>query len=561
MTFKDFHYERPNCDELFDLIASTKDSFLNSSTFEEQLSLYKTLRTGLAKVESLATIAYVRNTINTKDAYYEQEKKYMDSMYPLINEKMLDINELIYHSEFKENFRTELGDVYIKNLELKLKSFSPEIVKLAQEENALTSQYQKLYASAMVEFDGKTMPLPMLGPYKQDPDRNIRKAAFEVEGKFFDNHQEEFDEIFDQLVKNRTLQATKLGFKNFVELGYARRSRNCYEPKDVANYRQQILAHIVPLVSEIKKRQQLRTSITDAKFYDDSFTFPDGNPIPKGTPEELLAHTKTMYQELSAETGEFINMMFEKDLFDVISRDGKAPGGYCTTIEDHECPFIFSNFNGTAGDVDVLTHEAGHAFAAFVTAREIPYSELRDPSMEGCEVHSMAMEYLTAPWHHLFFGKDTEKYTISHSESSLAFLPYGTMVDYFQELVYSNPDMTKEERNTLWLNLEKQFRPHLDFADLPFYSRGAGWQRQLHVYLYPFYYIDYCMASTVALQMQALALEDKEKAWDTYMKFTKMGGTKTFVELVRTINLIPPIDDGCLKETCSTIKNWLFNLY
>ncbi len=406
-----------------------------------------------------------------------------------------------------------------------------------------------------MEFDGKSMPLPMLGPYKINPDRTIRKSAFEVEGKFFDDNQEELDRLYDELVKNRTEQAKILGYPDYVALAYDRRNRNCYDAKAVANYRKQILSDIVPLVSRIKEKQKKRISVEDMKFYDDPFLFPDGNPTPQGTAEELLAHCRTMYNEMSPETAEFIEVMFNQELFDVVSRDGKAPGGYCTTISGYGVPFIFSNFNGTAGDVDVLTHEAGHALAAYLS-QDKKYLCQQHATADACEVHSMAMEYLTSPWHELFFKEDTAKYTLNQAESDLSFLPYGTMVDYFQELVYLNPTWTPAQRNEKWAELEKQFRPHLDFDGLPFYGRGAGWQRQLHIYLYPFYYIDYCLASTVALQIQAMKLQDNKKAWDTYLKYTKMSGTKTFLDLVTTAGLQSPMEEGCLKSICDVISQW-----
>ncbi len=561
MKFTDFPYTRPNKDEVIAQIDKLTEQFKASNSFEEQLNVYKELEALSSKISTMGSISHVRYTVNTKDEFYSEEKKFFDGFRPLLQEKFLGIQKLIFNSKYKEDFKKEIGEIFFTNMELDLKSFSSEVVTLAQEENELKSQYQKLYGSATVEFDGKTLPLPMLGPYKESPDREIRKSALEVEGKFFDEHQEELDEIFDKLVKNRAEQAKVLGFKNFVELAYARMTRNCYTPDDVANFRKQILEDVVPLVNKIKEVQKKRIGVDKIKAYDNTYLFNDGNPTPKGTVEEQLEHTKTMYRELSPETAEFIDFMFESELFDLVSKDGKAPGGYCTSFAEYKAPFIFSNFNGTSGDVDVLTHEAGHAFAGYLSMRNIAYSDVRSPSMEGCEVHSMAMEVLTEPWHHLFFKEDTTKYTLAHTESDLAFLPYGTMVDYFQHIIYENPDMTPSERNAKWAELESKFRPSVDFEGIPFYGRGAGWQRQLHVYLYPFYYIDYVLASTVALQIHALCIEDNKKAWETYMNFTKKGGTMTFIELVESSGLMSPMKDGCLKATCAKISDWLFGLY
>ena len=380
----------------------------------------------------------------------------------------------------------------------------------------------------------------------------------EAEGSFFDENREQFDQIFDQLVKNRTAQANALGFDSFVELGAIRRQRNCYTPADAAAFREQVVQDLVPLTVKLKQRQAKRLGIPyeDFKFQDNALTFRDGSAAPQGTPEEIMEAGKTMYRELSPETAQFIDLMFDNDLFDVLAKEGKAPGGYCTGLPDYGYPFIFSNFNGTSGDVDVLTHEAGHAFADFIASQTVPVHALRCPSMEGAETHSMSMEFLTAPWHHLFFGDLTDKYELSHAEDALLFIPYGCLVDHFQEEVYRHPDMTPEERNQTWLRLEKLYRPYIDFDQLPFYSRGAGWQRQLHIYLYPFYYIDYCMAQVMSLQYFALSLQDRDQAWEKYMAFVKQGGTKTFVDLAHSVGLRSPLDAGCVRDVCQATFQW-----
>ena len=557
MTFSQMPYERPDRQEMLDRLSAFCDRFQAASSAEEQLTIIRELETESDRIQTLSSICYVRNTIDTRDTFYEAEREFWDEVEPLLSEKMQDFNRLMVASAFRPQLEKELGSLYFTNAELSLKAFSPEIIPLMQEENALRASYQKLYASARVEFDGKICNIAQLGPYKQSPDREVRRAAIFAEGQFFDEHQAEFDDIFDRLVKNRTAQAKALGFDSFVELGYIRQMRNCYDAAAVANFRRQVVEELVPITMEIKKNQARRIGVEDFKFYDNSFCFPDGNATPKGTPEELLAHARRMYTEMSPETAEFIDLMFQMELFDLVAKDGKAPGGYCTSFPDYRCPFIFSNFNGTSADVDVLTHEAGHAFADYVAARSIPVSGLRSPTMEGCETHSMSMEFLTSPWHHLFFQEETDKYELSHAEDALLFIPYGSMVDHFQELVYRNPDMTPAQRNETWAALEKEYRPYIDFADIPFYSRGAGWQRQLHIYQYPFYYIDYCLAQTVALQIWVAFLKDQKDAWQKYLAFVKQGGTRTFVDLVRSVGLISPMDDGCVASISSVVSDWL----
>ena len=557
MKFNQIPYERADANALMESIDRIAKDFENASSAAEQLALLEELQQTQKHFESMSTVAYIRHTVDTNDEFYDKEKQYYDEVGPLLSEKLQKISVAMVNSPFRAELERELGSVTFINTEMDIRSFSPEIIPLMQEESALESEYQKLYASARIDFMGKQLTVAQLGVYKQSTDRSIRRAAVCAEGKFFDDNREKFDEIFDKLVKNRTEQARRLGMENYVELGYLRRTRNCYGPKEVAVFREQIIKDIVPLASRIIENVKERIGTDTFAFYDNTFNFADGNPTPKGSPEELIACASKMYGEMCPETAEFFSQMTENELFDLLAKEGKAPGGYCTSISEYKYPFIFSNFNGTAADVDVLTHEAGHAFAAYMAFRNVKWDMLSLPSMEGAETHSMAMEFLTTPWHHLFFKEDTKKYQISHTEDAIRFLPYGTMVDHFQEIVYSNPDMTPEERNEKWAELEKIYRPYIDFEDLPFYSRGAAWQRQLHIYIYPFYYIDYCMAQTMALQFFALHLQDEKKALETYLDFVRLGGCDTFVGLVKRSGLRSPLEEGTIKEFATRIAFWL----
>lgn len=557
MKFSEMPYSRPDMEALAAATTQTLEAMKAAPNAAGQIAAYDAYEKKMQTAGTMQQIAYIRHTINTKDEFYNAENDYMDEIGPKLQELTHRVNTALLESPYRAELERHYGALMFKNLEIAARSFSPAIVELMQEENKLVSEYQNLYASATVEFDGKTMPLPLLGPYKQDPDRAVRKAAYEADAKFFDSHREELDTLYDKLVKVRDAQAKKMGLPNYIPLGYDRMGRNCYTAKDVAAFRDQIAEDMVPIVAKAKEAQRRRIGVEKLAFYDEPISFADGNAVPEGTPDEILAAGKKMYQELSPETAEFIGFMFENELFDVLSRDGKAPGGYCTEIADYKSPFIFSNFNATAGDVDVLTHEAGHAFEAYRAFKQELPSLLHSPTIEACECHSMSMEFLTAPWHHLFFGKQTDKYELGHCEDALVFIPYGCMVDEFQHKVYENPGMTPEQRNELWLSLEKKYRPWIDFDNLPFYSRGGGWQRQLHIYEVPLYYIDYCMAQTVAFQFWNLSRENYAEAWKRYMTFVDKAGTATFAELVESAGLKVPYHAGCIKEIGESISRWL----
>ena len=557
MKFTEMPYQRPDLDAVRTQVEEIARRIGDAASAQEVLDAYEAFDALNKDVSTRIALASVRHTIDTRDEFYDQENDFVDQAAPALQELFQQINLALLASPFRSQLEEKLGKLLFTNLEIQVRTMKPEIMDLMQEENRLQSEYQKLYASAVVEWNGEKLPLPKLGPYKQSPDRSIRRAAYEVEGKWFDAHQAQLDELYDKLVKNRTAQGRAMGYDSYIPLGYDRLGRNCYGPEQVAAFREQIARDMVPIVAQVKKDQEKRLGVDKLKFYDDILLFPDGNADPYGTPEEILAAGHQMYRELSGETAEFADFLFDNGLLDVLSKDGKAPGGYCTTFPNYQAPFIFSNFNGTSGDVDVLTHEAGHAFAFFRSMRKgYPASQV-EATIEACEVHSMAMEFLTAPWHEKFFGDRTRKYEIGHCEDALIFIPYGCMVDEFQHLIYENPHWTPAQRNKKWLELERKYRPWIDFADLPFYGRGAGWQRQLHIYLYPLYYIDYCMAQTVAFQFWIASMANREDAWARYLRFADAGGTKTFEELVAAAGLKLPYAPGCIREIGQAISHWI----
>ncbi len=412
MKFSEYPYSRPDIAALKQELSEKAKAIANAASAQEQIALYDAVSVKMREVLTLSSIAYVRNTINTADAFYDAEREFFDEAGPELEEGEQAVNIALLDSPFRAELEAHYGSLLFKNLEIARRSFKPELIPLMQEAGKLEAQYQKLYAGLTVEFDGQTMPLPMLGKYKESPDRAVRRAAFEVEGKAFDAHREELDEIFDKLVKNRNAQGRMLGYDNYIQLGYDRLGRNCYGAKELAEFREQIARDLVPIIAEVKEAQRKRIGVDRLCIYDDKFRFADGNAKPEGTPEEILAAGKAMYQELSPETKEFIEAMFDGEMFDVLSREGKAPGGYCTTFPTYRMPFIFSNFNGTSDDVDVLTHEAGHAFAFYRAMHSDIHPDMQQPTIEACECHSMSMEFLTQDYHKNFFGKNTAKYGV-----------------------------------------------------------------------------------------------------------------------------------------------------
>lgn len=556
MKFSDMEYRRADAVQTGKTFEKLTEKIKNAKNEEEVFSALLEQEEISSHFATMANLAYVRHSINTEDEFYDKENDYYDENGPVLQEKSTEFMLALMASPYKSAVEKRYGSLMFKNLEMELKCFSPEIIPLLQKENKLVSDYQKLVASAQIDFRGETLNISQLGVYKEDSDRETRKQAFEAEGNFYMSHAEELDTIFDNLVKVRTEIAKKLGFNTFTELAYLRRTRNCYTPEMVKIFREQVKNDLVPVVAKIKKEQADSINVDNLKLYDDTTFYLDGNPKPVGTPEDILAAGKKMYEEMSPEANEFINFMYDNELLDVKAKKGKAVGGYCITFPEYKAPFIFSNFNGTAGDVEVLTHEAGHAFADY-TVRNFEIEANKNPTMESCETHSMSMEFFAWPWLELFYKDDTKRAKLTHLKGALIFIPYGCIVDEFQHIVYDNPELTPAERHEAWAKLERTYRPYIDMTGIPFYGDGRGWQRQLHIYHYPFYYIDYCLAQTAALTFRNIMMTDYKDAWERYMKFVNEGGKKTFVELCAVAGIKTPFENGALKEIATATETWL----
>ena len=556
MNFNDFEYKRPELDKIGATFKQLLSEFNAAKNEKEANRLFSEISVVRSQFMTMYNIAHVRHTINTKDKFYEKEQAYFDGNFPSYQDLVTQFYKALLHTPYRKAIEAQWGSQLFVIAELSLKVFTSKVLADLKKENQLSSDYVKIKAAAEIEFKGKKYNLSGFVPLETDDDRKIRKSAAEAKWNYYSQVSSDMEVIFDKLVKTRHEIAVAMGYKNFVELGYNRMVRSDYNAADVANYRAQILEHIVPVATELYKRQAKRLGIPACKIYDENYSFASGNPKPQGDPDWIIARAKKMYEELSKETGTFFNYMLDNNLMDLVNKEGKATGGYCTYISGYKSPFIFSNFNGTSGDIDVLTHEAGHAFQVF-SSKEIGLSEYNWPTYEAAEIHSMSMEFFTWPWMNLFFEKDVEKYKFSHLQGAIKFLPYGAAVDEFQHFVYENPYCGIWKRNAAWSEIEKKYLPHRDNDGIPFLEKGGLWQRQNHIFASPFYYIDYTLAQVCAFQFWKKDRDDHDTAWSDYVRLCKEGGSKPFLDLVKTANLESPFEDGTIAKVMKPIKAYL----
>ncbi|WP_458458973.1 M3 family oligoendopeptidase [Pseudobutyrivibrio sp.] len=556
MKCSEMPYNRIDMDEVkafFEkLIADSK----NAKSGEEQFELHKKYYEFMKDIHTNRILGTFRHDCDTSDEFYTKENDYLDEIMPLISNLENDYSKVLFESPYRDYLESKISKVAFKNIELANKSIDEKILPLMQEENALVSRYDKIIASAKIPFDGEEYNLSLLRKFLTSDDRETRKRAWKAYSDYFTSVTGEIDEIFDKLVKNRTKQAKELGYDNFVELGYNRMNRNAYRRAEVENFRKQIKESFVPFVCEIQEMRRKQIGVDALKYYDNEVYYVNGNPAPTGTPEEILKSGQEMYRELSPETAEFFDFMTENELFDVLGRKTKKQGGYMDFLPKYKAPIIFANFNGTSGDVDVITHECGHAFQGYVT-RDDEIKEHNDLTMETAEIHSMSMEYFTYQWMEKFFGDRADEYRKMHFMDAITFVPYGCMVDEFQHIIYDKPELTPAERKAVWADLEKQYRPWLDYEDNEFFVTGGWWQKQGHIFWDPFYYIDYVLASVVAMEFKVWMDKDFKDAWNHYLQLCKLSVKDFYENELKEVGLDSPFADGTIKGLVENLKKKL----
>lgn len=549
MKFKEMQYIRPDIEEVKDNFKGLIEKLEKAVSYEDVRQCYLEADAYTRHMASMQTLVHIRHSIDTRSVFYDEENKWWAMTLPQLSVLTQQYTKLLLNNPFRKQLENEFGSVAFKNAELEFNSFKEEIIEDLQKENLLKDAYSKELASAQIPFKGGIYTISQLSPFKNSTDDEERLEAWKAEGSWYKQHQSKLDEIYDNLVKVRDKMGKALGYDNYLGLGYNRMKRNCYGKEEIETFRKAVVKYIVPLCETIYKDNAKRLGFTyPLSFADAILSFRSGNPKPAGNPDEILQAGKKFYDELSPETSEFFNKMLDMEMLDVLSTEGKQAGGYCTPVFDAHMPFIFANFNGTAHDVEVISHEAGHAFEVYLNIDRVP-SDCCFPSMEAAEVHSMSMEFFADEWAEDFFKDDAKKYLYTHLADGLTFIPYGCLVDHFQHNVYEHPEWTPRQRHDEWKRLLEIYMPWMKLdGEIPFYADGEGWQRQTHIYTSPLYYIDYCLARTVSLVFWSMIQNDREDAWNHYMAYTKEGGGMTFLDLLKCAGLPSPFDENCLKE-------------
>ena len=542
---KDIVYKRYTIEEGKAAFTAFETAMKSAKSAEDILRAREAWLAEMRHYSTAASLSNCRFTLNTRDEFYQSEVEYYDEKNPEFSELLTAYASLMLDTPFRSELEKKLNPRIFKSFEVQRKAFSPLVTEECKKENALTTEYSKFMSEMKFEYDGKELPLSVLRGYLSHADRNVRRAAAEAIGKGLEKNAETLDRIYDDLVKIRTDIAHKLGYRDFVELGYYRMGRIDYDREMVAHFRENVARDLVPAVKAIKDRVTKDLDLGQMMFYDNETYTNGASPDPILDEKGIFAAAQKMYDDMSPVTGAFMREMQEAEAFDVESRDGKWGGGYCTEFADWKQPFILANFNGTSSDLDVITHEFGHALAAHFMFEEGD-QELNVGGMETAECHSMSMEFFAEKYMEMFCGDGADAYRLKHMLDSFCFIPYGVIVDEFQHVIYEHPDYTPEDRKRVYRDLEKKYRPYLSYAGIPYLEEGTRWQYQMHIYESPFYYIDYCLAQTVAFGFFLKSRKDYKGAFADYLNFVRQGGQKAFPTLVEEAGIASPFKDGSL---------------
>ena len=547
MLFEDMPLRCPNVNRIEAKIRVLTDYLENAQTKEDAIKAVNKYFKIQNEVNTDFTIISINFTLNTQDPKIKKYNDTIDEISPIVNNYFKKFEEAMVKSKFRQDLENKFGKLLFVQIENGFKCFDEKIIPLLQEENKLVSDYQALLASAKIEYKGETLNLSQIGKYMSDKDPEVRAESAKLYYGFLSEHDEEIGTIYDKLVKLRDKMAKELGYSNYIEFGYLRLGRVDYNAQMVAGYREQIKRDVVPVVYKLRKNQAKRLGYKNPIFLDYNLFFEDGNAKPAGDTNYLVDCAQKMYNEMGTESGEFFKFMVDNHLMDLDAKAGKAGGGYMTFIPRYKSPFIFANSNGTSSDVDTLTHEVGHAFQGYL-CRNVKIPNYQMPTLEACEIDSMSMEFFAYPWMNLFFKDGADKYRFAHLDGAISFLPYGAEVDEFQHFVYEHPELTHKERCAKWAELEKVYRPWLNFKGFDYLENGGWWVRQSHIFASPFYYIDYTLAQVLALQFKCEMDKNRERAWKKYIKLLKMGGKYPFLTLVEKDHLRNPFVDGNVKK-------------
>jgi oligoendopeptidase F len=485
-----------------------------------------------AALDEEASKRYIAMTCHTENAHAEQAYlQFVEQIEPQLKPRQFKLAELYLSHPLRDKLPAARYAVFDRNTKVQVELFRQENVPLETEEAKLSQQYQKLGGSLTVQFRGEEKTLVQMGRYLEEPDRALRQEAWELVARRRLQEAGNFENMFESLLNLREQIAANANFPNYLEYAFRARGRFDYTPEDCLKFHQSIEKEIMPALKEMQRERQTQLGLPALRPWDlavDPLNRPPLRPFEQV--DTMTRKTQEIFDQLEPSLARDFQLLQEWRLLDLDNRKGKAPGGYQSTLSESRLPFIFMNAVGLQRDVETLLHEAGHAFHALATRPEDLYA-YRNPPIEFCEVASMSMELLGNQFLEAFYTKDdANRARRDHLEGVIEIFPWIATVDAFQHWIYTHPGHTRSERATAWLNLMDRFGGEVDWSGYED-VRANLWHRQLHIFIHPFYYVEYGIAQLGALQVWANSKEDRARALGDYRKGLALGGSRPLPEL------------------------------
>lgn len=513
--------------------------------WEEALNFWNETKSHISTHFELVQLAY--QCFTDDESLEKEERRLQEEVEPVAEEWNAKIRSAFLASPERAYLEKKFGNQFFMVLQIESDAFDPKNIKLETQLSQILSDYTKLTGGAKIEVEGVEYPLAHYRKFANDPDPEKRKASFLSYANWYLDHREPLEKIYDRCTQLRDQMGKTLGYDHFIPLAYQKLRRTDYGPDEVAVFRESIREVLVPLAKQIRQHQAKALGSDQVSIWNSDY-FPDWQI--KGLKVQIKEQPQTalkVYEKLSPQLGKHFKRMMDWGLIDLEARKGKGPGAFCTDFSDYRVPFIFLNSVGEASDISTMLHETGHSFQAWESSK-IDLLELRWPTLEACEVHSMGMEFLAYPYYEEFLSpEDAARYKKKHLAESILIMPYIAMVDEFQHRVYSGEVLGAEGRAQLWDSLEEKYNPLMDFSDCPPW-RKHRWIRQLHLFRSPFYYIDYAIALVGAWQVWMQSLADKEEAMNNYLNLCRLGGTLPLKQFFAAGKLRLPFESGMLSE-------------
>lgn len=500
--------------------------------------------------ETQRTLAAIRFSQDTREPAHKADRQFFDDLAPTVQEHDTAFLRALLSTPLQDALNEASAPRARELWALAISAFDPAITQSRRDEAHLVSRYDEIRASIRFDVRGESHSLASVRGLYGRADRSLRHDAARAESRGFDPHRDELDEIFDRLVRLRTGMAHTLSLPNFVPLGYRWMRRTDWGPSDAAAFRAAVLEDIVPLAAKIRARRASTLGINDLAFHDEGVRDDRGVPRPVGDAAWVMQRAEEVCEAIHPELGHFFRTMRDRAFFDLEVRPGKVGGGFATPVPGAGLPFIFANWNGSQDDVVVLMHELGHGFQMMRSLAHRHW-DFVIPTEEAAEVHSMSLELLSFPHMERFFGDDAARFRAGHLEHNLLFLPYACLIDAFQHEVYGQPTLGAAGRAELWRDLEARFLPWRRYDDTPWMASGRFWQRQLHLFHAPFYYLDYALAECCALQLWSVAQHDATVAVDRWYQLCGIGGSQSFTAGLASAGLENPMLPGALRRIAS----------